>query len=161
MLKSRQTLKMLWSKYIVPVMLPAIFAFAGCGGGTASKEAPTKGAFISEADAICRHADERQLSAIESYAKKHDLSGLTRARQASLAVAVELPAIRAEAKELRKLTPPDGEEDQVQAIVKGIEEAADEGEAHPFTMGTGPTNAFIEVNRLAKHYGFKGCVDTG
>jgi hypothetical protein len=132
---------------------------AACGGGGGSEDAPTKAAFIKEADAICRRTDAKQLGALEKYAKGHNLYSLNKPQQAKLAVAVGVPAIRTEAKELGELAPPDGDEARIQAVVQGIEEAADEGEAHPTSMGTGPTNAFIDVNRLTKQYGFKDCAD--
>jgi hypothetical protein len=136
-------------------MLVAVGAF-GCGGG-GTADAPTKVAFIKQADAICARADSKQESEFRSYVEKHPANKLTRAQQSSVIVTIALPPIKAEAEEISELTPPDGDDDQVQKIVEGMEQGVKAAEKRPMSMSPGPNNPFNDVDQLSTRYGFKAC----
>jgi hypothetical protein len=136
----------------------ALAVLAGCGSSGAS-DAPTKAAFIKQADAICKEADAEQTKALEELAKKGSLEKMSDAEQLDLAVEFGLPPIQKEEAKLGELTPPAGDEGEVKAFVKSIEEATKKAEADPslLTAGAGP---YKQADKLGKSYGFKDCAES-
>jgi hypothetical protein len=135
-------------------------ACGGSGGGSSSENAPSKKAFLKQADAICEKADAREGAGLSSYSAKHPqpTSGDPKAWEEQLAAAVGLPALQSEAEELRALQPPADGEDQVAAITDAIEAAVEQGEESPgeIILPAGE-NAFAEAEELARAYGLKVC----
>jgi hypothetical protein len=137
----------------------AVAVPAGCGSSGGS-DAPTKAAFIKQADAICKKADDEQAKALEELAnKKGSLEKLSNAEQLDLAVELGLPPIQKEVDDLEELTPPSGDESKVGAFVESIEEATKRAEADPslLSAGTGP---YGKADQLGKSYGFKACAES-
>lgn len=71
-----------------------------------------------------------------------------------------LPPIQATAEELGELGAPEGDEEQIAAIIEGMEETVEASEEEPMSViegtGSGSGGPFDEVNKLAAKYGFKG-----
>jgi hypothetical protein len=141
----------------ITFLLLSAGAVGGCGG---SSDVPTKAAFIKQADAICARADSKQKADFRKFAEEHTITKLTSDQQSKLIVSIGLPPIITEASELRELTPPDGDEDEVQAIIDGMENGVKAAEKEPLSMNPGPNNPFNSVDQMARKYGFKGCSDS-
>ena len=58
---------------------------------------------------------------------------------------------------IRDLTPPEGDEDQITAIVDAADQGIDEIEADPAALTQGDENPLAEASRLASEYGMKAC----
>lgn len=140
-------------------MAAALAALAGCGGSSEAS-APTKAAFIVQADAICRSADKKQEAGLESFAKSHPLEELKGSELQDAIMSVGMPPIEEEAKELGELTPPSGEEAELEAFVTGIEKAVKQAEANPQSMASETSSPFKPVDALAAKYGFKDCSES-
>jgi hypothetical protein len=132
----------------------------GCGSGASSTQessAPTKAAFVKQADRICEQTDKTQKAVFNEYFKKHPNAAVSKAVNEEV-VSLSLPAVRAEAKQLQALPAPAGDETEVNAFVKAVEEAVEKGEADPGSMvnetAQGP---FGEAKKLGQEYGFKAC----
>jgi hypothetical protein len=137
------------------VALAIASVVAGCGdSGTASL---TKAAFVKQADAICEKADAKQEAAFSAYLKKHPEARSNQAEEEKLVATASLPPIGTEASELGGLPAPSGEENQVKAIVEGIEKALGKAEENPASMLQPSYGPFTEVVGLAEKYGFKAC----
>jgi hypothetical protein len=151
--------KSLLSKRVTAALIVlALALLAGCGSGGGS-DTPTKTAFIKEADAICKHADDEQTKALEGVVKsKGSLANMSIAEQQELAVEVGLPPVQQEAEELGDLTPPAGDESEVEAFVKSIEEGTKKAEANPALLnaGAGPLK---KADEMGKSYGFGDCAE--
>jgi hypothetical protein len=137
---------------------------AGCGGGSgddstsSGTEAMTKAAFIKRADAICAKTDKTQEAALEDFFDQRPNAKPTQALNEKVVVVVGLPAVQTEAEEIAALPVPEGDEDEIQAIVDGVEEAVEKGEADPSSLvGKGTSGPFEAVGKLAGEYGFKAC----
>ena len=126
----------------------------GCGGGS---ESPTKAAFITEGDAICRKADQAKIAGMQAAAKKTPVDQMSEAELMKTVIKVTMPPLAAEAKELQELSPPDGDAAKVESMVQGIEKAIQKAEADPQTLAQESTNPFKQVNEEGKSYGFKAC----
>jgi hypothetical protein len=133
---------------------------AGCGSSSSdSTSSLTKAEFIKQGDAICEKGNKNDEAEFEAFAKENNISQSkepSKAQEEELVKTVILPSISTQAEELGELGAPSGEEDQVNAIVEGVEEAVEKAEEDPSTVlkGNGP---FEEVDTLTKEYGLKVC----
>ncbi len=103
--------------------------------------------------------DNTQVGEAFAYARAHkktlqDLSSDAAREQVYLAVL--LPSVLEEAKDIEALGAPDGEAEEVNAIITEIERAVKEGEKDPGEIDS-PSGPFAPVNKLTKEYGFKTC----
>jgi hypothetical protein len=158
---------------IVPLL---VFAFvglvaAGCGGddddddggdtaattGTTGAGGPlTKEVFIDLADGVCAQGDKR----IDQEADQVFGQGRpSKQQQEEFVTDTVLPEIQIQIDQIRRLTPPEGDEEEVTAILDAAQSAIDEGEQDPslLVQGGGGADPFAEANRLAREYGLKEC----
>ena len=137
------------------LLLMASLGFGvGCGSGG---EPPTKAAFITEADVICRKADKAKIAGMQAAAKKAPIDQMSEAELMKTVISVSMPPLAIEAKELQELSPPEGDAAKIESMAKGIEEAIEKAEADPRTLAQESTNPFKKVNAEGKQYGFKDC----
>lgn len=150
-------------RYLVLVLiiaLPAASA-AGCDGdeetSQAEAPAPTEQEFSAQADAICRSA-EQDLSAAEEDLEDEFVASGPRADQKAEAEFIEdavIPFYQEQIGEIRELTPPPGEEEEIQAALSAAER--DLNDLHPDQRHV--PNGLRELNRQLKRYGSKACVN--
>jgi hypothetical protein len=155
------------------VLVIAVVA-AGCGGGgdstgsstgssssadTSSGAAPTKAAFIKEADQICTAGDTKLSEEVVSFAKDNGIDlekeeEPSEDQQTEIFEQIILPNIAKQAEDLEALTPPAGEEDQVEEITSTLTKEVEEAEANPGSID----NATLEgASKKAQAYGLKAC----
>jgi hypothetical protein len=152
------------------MVLAAIGAVAalvatGCGGdddddGTTAATtggeggALSKAAFVTAADGVCAQGDKQ----IEKEAEQLFGGGgqPSAKEQEQFFADTVLPNIQSQIDGIRALTPPEGDEEQVTAILDAAQEAIDESEQDPSVI-TGGDDPFAEANRLAGEYGLKDC----
>jgi hypothetical protein len=150
---------------------------AGCGGGSdstssgdttsgggesteASGSAPTKAAFIKEADKICGDADEELNEEIVEYAKENDIdlekSEPSEDEQFEIVETVVLPNLAKQSEEISALTPPEGEEEKVEEITDALSEGVEEGESDPKSLSN-EDNSLADAGKKAQAYGLTTC----
>ncbi|HYJ21935.1 MAG TPA: hypothetical protein VEW07_07930 [Solirubrobacterales bacterium] len=125
------------------------------GCGDSGDEALSKGAFIAQAQAICDKADDRQSSGYKAFLKENGKDE-SKAREEELVVEVGIPPIEVEIEELRELGAPDGDEDEIAAMLDGVEKAVEESKKDPLSVYTAKT-PFKAVEDQAAKYGLKKC----
>jgi hypothetical protein len=131
---------------------------AGATGATGATGEPlTKEEFIVEADAVCKAGDQK----IDAGAQETFGGGGNpgKAEQEAFVVEVVIPSIQEQVDGIAALTPPEGDEDEVAAIVDAAQAAVDQIEEDPSALtggGSGP-DPFAEANKLAKEYGLEVC----
>lgn len=119
----------------------------------------TKAAFIKEADKLCEDAEKRITGEIRASNAKYGINpkkGLTTAQQEAVVEDLVLPGLKVQAEELDELTPPEGDEDEIAAIVAGIEKAATEAEKVPNKL-LEASKKFQAVAKMSVDYGMKSC----
>ena len=125
----------------------------GCGGdddSSSGEPAPTKAAYIVDADAICT-ADQADFEAIVQ-----DLPNDVEAPESQAAITDEIvPLYRDQIEQLRALTPPEGDEEATAAIYDAVDEALNVIEENPSALDQADT--FDEANTLATDFGLKVC----
>jgi hypothetical protein len=155
------------------LVLAMAVVVAGCGGGGSSSStggdsteadsgssgaAPTKAAFIKEADQICT-ADEDELEPeAEAFAKENDIDltagELSSDQETELFQEVVLPNIAKQGEDIAALTPPEGDEETIEeltdTLASEVEEAEDDG-------GAPGDDTLAGATKMAKEYGFKSC----
>jgi hypothetical protein len=135
----------------------------GCGDSgedNANDEsaAPSKAEFIKRAEAICEQTDKAQEAAQVAFQKKYPEADSSTRWEEKIVVAAGLPSIQIQAEKLAVLSPPSGDEEEIEAIVEGMEEAVKEARAEPSSMlQKGSAGPFTEVVKLARAYGFEAC----
>lgn len=139
-------------KTIAAALLLAL-TIASCGGSGDSTASLTKAEFIKQADAICEAADGAQVVALGRVEKENPGNMENVAVQKKILATAGLPPVQQEAEEIADLGAPSGGEDEVAAIVDGIEKAIEEAENDPTAL----ESSFVAVDKLAARYGLKAC----
>lgn len=155
-------------------------ATSGCGGGdggasattggATSTAAPTRAAYIAQADAICRRTNERTAGTNEQIAEINRRATSTESAlaQAAPILAEAYRSQRASVAEFRALPAPAGDAAAVDRVVAGIEEqvaligriadAADAGDAARMRALSAELKLTrARVRGLLQGYGFRVC----
>lgn len=145
----------------VLVVLASIALFSGCGDSDSAATPLTKAQFVKQGDAICAKADRAQIDAFLASAKKNPKKAETQSGEEELITTAGLPPVKTAIEELGELGVPEGDEQQIEAILSGMEKALREAEADPGTvvLETSQSTPFDGVEKLAREYGFVACAD--
>ncbi len=148
----------------------ATLLIAGCGGedeegDTSSTTSAATGAtglggepltheeFVAQGDEICATGDEE----IEAAASGQFGDAGPQNEQAitEFAETVVIPSIQAQHDGISALTPPEGEEEEVEELLSELQTALDELSEDPSLLAS--STAFEDVNKLASDFGFTNC----
>jgi hypothetical protein len=152
-------------------MVAGLIVLTGCGGGddTSSTSAGasgtsgeqgaalTKSEFLTQGNAICAQGTkEIQAAGKELFTQSQ---APTPAEQEKFATDTLIPSIQSQIDGIEALTPPAGDEDQVNAITDAAQSALDKAKADPslLTDQGGQSDPFAEANKLANSYGLDEC----
>ncbi len=157
---------------------------AGCGGGSSSSDSTSaestgstataasggkqtkthssslsKEEFVERADAICVREKTKGLEAMGAYAKEHQgTAGQSKAEVIGEAVQkVFLPSVQSQVDQIRALGAPEGEEQEVEAILAALEEAVEEA-SQGAPSSARFAKSFANSGTLATEYGLTACV---
>lgn len=151
--------------------LALALAASACGGGgdsaTATTAAVTKAEFIKRADLICRKADAmqpREQDAFWAREGKRVRQLNPRQQQVEVLVAVTLPSVAGEIRQLESLQRPQDkiEKEEVDAILTGWKTTLRQAERKPYPASRWDLPAvdtFTPINKMAVRYGFNDCRD--
>lgn len=150
---------------VVLAALIALFAAiaTGCGGSdggddsssSTAAQALTKVAFIKQAGAICDQADKRQAASYEEF-KADNGEAKSKADEEKVVTEVGLPAIELEIEELREIGAPEGDEDEISAMIDEVEAAVEASKKDPLVVYKAKTPFKAPEDKAAK-YGLKAC----
>jgi hypothetical protein len=121
----------------------------GCGGNEARL---TKAQFLKQGNAICRQAGAEQAELAGHYEKGQVAPG-----EFEVVTAVFVPPMEKELRRLKVLTPPQGDEKQVRAILKGIEKGVKDAKFDYLDLFVKQTDPFVQANGQARNYGLDIC----
>ncbi len=134
---------------------------AGCGGSnnSTSTTALTKAQFDSQANAICKKGNQEINKAANATFKSGKPSSADLNKFATDTV---IPSTQSQINQISDLTPPSGDEDQVNAILAAANKALDEVKKDPsLVTQQGGQDPFAETNKLANAYGLTTCASGG
>jgi hypothetical protein len=162
------------------LVLAAVLIAAGCGDGddettTAATTTPTtttagatgatgatgeplsKDEFITQADGICETGDQEIDAEAQEFFPQGGNPGA--AEEEEFVSEVVVPNIQEQLDGIGALTPPEGDENEVKAILDAAQQAVDQLEEDPSALSGGGSGGdpFAEANRLAQDYGLKAC----
>jgi len=138
---------------------------AGCGddddddggnGGGNGGEALTKQEFITQADQICSEGNAEIEAGAEDTFGGSDQPP-SPAEEEQFATDTVIPSIQSQVDQIGELASPEGDEDQVQAILDAAQEGLDAGNDDPSLFAGENQDPLAEATRLAKQYGLKVC----
>lgn len=148
--------------FLAIAMAIALVAVAGCGsdddnGGEETQATLTKVEFIEQGDEICTKAEEGSETEAEEFAEENgfDLEKATDEELEEAIATVLVPALNQQAEEIDALGAPEGDEEQIDAIVVALENGTAEVEDDPGLVLDGAP--LKEASQLASDYGFKVC----
>lgn len=142
-------------KYPFLALLAALALIAAaCGDDDSSGPPLTKEEFLTQGDEICLEGDRE----VEAAARERfgDLSTEPpREEQEAFISEVVAPQLRSQLEQLRDLVPPEGDEEEIEEILNGLEDLADQAESDPGALidAESPPRA----SQLAVEYGFQSC----
>jgi hypothetical protein len=139
----------------IAVALLGAGAGAGCGGD--DEEPLSKAEYIKQGDAICKKAQAEGKKKVEEMFG--DLGPNEEPSEEQLTTLVEdviKPNTQGQLNDLRDLTPPEGDEDTVNAIYDGVEEGLANVEDDPKIL-LSKDDPFEAPTQKAEDYGFKEC----
>lgn len=135
--------------------LVALLAFAGCGGGDETT-ALTKAEFTKQVNAGCKEHEDEQNKLFKEVTSSMDPTEVTRSDQELLISEVLLPPYEKDIENLKSLSPPAGDEQQVEAIIEAMENTVKRVEAKPL-VAIRDSSQFTEAKKLLKEYGLTKC----
>ena len=131
---------------------------AGCGDDKESTESGgsdspplTKAEFLEQGNAVCAEGNE----AIDAAAADLNQNSPQQEIEA-FASETLVPEVQKQIDGLSELSPPEGDEAQVEAIIEAAQEANDQVEEDP-SLITSNEDPFNEANDLASEYGLTEC----
>lgn len=129
-------------------------ALAGCGGGDdgITTSSLSKAEFTKQANAICEEAREKALA----YRPPNEQGSEKQIVTASIQGGI-LPEIQRAMEEVRELGAPEGDEDQVEAVIAGNEEHVEAAEGKSFGSLTEMEEVFKPTVAKARAYGIDAC----
>ena len=141
---------------------------AGCGGDddedtttaattteteAAGGEPLSKSGFIEQADQICREGDQE----IDQEAEQLGLGRPSDQELEHFTTDTLVPGIQQQIDDLRALTPPEGDEEQITQFLDSAQKALDRLEQDPSLLLRESGDPFAEVRQLGEEYGFEDC----
>ena len=123
--------------------------------GESNAPPPSKKVFSKEAEAVCLKIptgfEQRSKAVTKSMKKGQEPT------PAELKLKAAVPTDKLAIEELEALSPPAGDEQQVEAIIQSLENAVKGLEEDPEAEFTGPKSPFAEWQKLTKAYGLSYC----
>lgn len=159
------------SPTLVAAFAIAVIA-AGCGGAddstsasesmSADSSSQTKAEFIKQANAACNKAREGGLEDVAAYTEKHRSPGVPEAVVAAKGLKLTLLSIiEEETKALRGLTPPPGDEEEIEAMLADIQRDFEKAKKVKAKADLHPEeieDKFLDVDKQIRAYGLSSCV---
>jgi len=140
----------------------AVVLVSGCGGdddeggfSPVVSDSVSKVDFLRQADEIC-HSTESQIEAAADDLVTSEKDP-TPEEVKEVALGIVVPALEAEVAAIGALGAPEGDEEQVQAILDATQAGIDEIEADPQALMDGPPDSLAEAEQLARRYGSQQC----
>jgi hypothetical protein len=146
--------------FVAAAMVVAL-VLVGCGGGgdsSSSASSISKEEFITKADAICKQGTERLQKAIAGLLRKQpNITKVTKGEQEKIVATVMVPSVSREARELRALGVPEGDDEKVDAMITALEEGVETAEQDPVAVTKSSDAIFGITSRIAGEYGLTAC----
>jgi len=142
--------------------LVVCLVLAGCGGDEDESEFPagvarpqSKVEFLREADRICFSSESQIEAAADDLLAGRGGPDPAQVEQVALKIAV--PALETEVRAIRSLGAPEGDEQEVEAILAATERGIAEIEADPRALAERSPPGLRQAQRLAQRYGSRQC----
>ena len=134
------------------------------GSDTTTTEAttaddPAKAEFVKQADAICKRGGDEIHQDSEALKKRLGLkpsASLSKSQKEELIEVVVIPSVRKQAEGVARLTPPPGDESEVNELAAGLGRVAAAGKEDPANILT-TAGTVGAVNEVATNYGVDEC----
>lgn len=131
---------------------------AGCGGGDdGESNSLTKAEFVKQASQICDEIDKETQKNLEAAARSQEGVPPSKNTEEQLVNNIVIPALQKQSEQLGELGAPEGDEEEIDAIIGALDDVAADAEANPVGVAAEPT-PFREVDELMKDYDLDDCL---
>ena len=139
------------------VAVALITGIVSCGRGD-DEESLTKAQFVKRATLICNEGEREREEVLTAETQKFEEGEAQVTPQLQEQVILKiLTKYEAMTEKLADLSPPEGDEKQVEAIVTAMEEGTEKVKANP-QSAVGTSSAFKQASEKLADYGLKTCV---
>jgi hypothetical protein len=121
--------------------------------GAAGGVPPSKSEFIRQADQICKQGDQE----IDQAAQQLGPGRPSDEQLEQFATETLVPGIQGQIDDIRALTPPPRDEQQITEFLDSAQDALDQLEQDPSLLLRESGDPFKETTQLARDYGFEDC----
>ncbi|HET8815691.1 MAG TPA: hypothetical protein VFM51_12155 [Solirubrobacterales bacterium] len=136
-------------------VIAILAALNGCGDSEDSSPM-SKAEFEQQAVLVCYNWEQEQEERLEAALEKYQGVKVTPEKREAAAAKVVLPPMERAITELMELDPPTAERQEIQNIIRTMEEAVDKLQADPSLVSGG--NPLVEVRNRFKNYGLTQCI---
>ncbi len=138
---------------LISVLAVAAIA-AGCGGDDSSSSL-TKAEFVAQSEDMCKQIRKEVQAELKPFIAANAKNS-PKETEEKLLTAIVVPTLQKEVDEFEEIGAPEGEEEQFDAIVVGLEKVIQTGE-EDFAGWTAATDPFREVDQELKAFGLEVC----
>jgi hypothetical protein len=147
---------------ILLLLLASVAVLAiGCGGDedeSAAKGPPlSKAEFVQSANEICARGQRESQRWLDDYTKRTPQDQPQAEFNSDVIKEGFLPTVRKVNDRIEELSPPDGDEDQIEAFLGANREAVETAEEKDVSAELEVDPAFKEPGKLARDYGISEC----
>ena len=140
---------------IAALVVAVLGVLAGCGGNSESSAAPTKAKYLKEVNAACEKGQDKHDQLLVVIAERFERLGQTPKAQEEAVLELQEPYEETTEK-LADLTPPEGGEPKVEALIEAREEAAAKVNDDPLVVYK--KRPYREVEERAKDADLIECI---
>lgn len=131
----------------------------GDGGGSIATSSLDKSQFVKRANALCNKERKGLVQEARSYFAERSSDGLPpRVLTAKIVKELAMPVVEAQIEAVRGLGAPEGDEEEIEAMLDAQQRAVDEvKEQKEIDPVNGPVKQFKDVTETYERYGLKWC----
>lgn len=131
------------------------------GGAAVTTSSLSHDEFVKQASAACSRERKGLIGEVNAYLTKHDSKGMPETVLfANMIKSVMVPTIEAETEAMRELGAPEGDEEEIEAILASQQEAIDEVKGLKNVKGIEDVEVhFKDVGKELRDYGFTACTN--
>ena len=147
-------------------VLAMAIVVAGCGssdddsGTTDVSVTVTKEQLIKQGDTICKQGNEEIEDGFERFMKENDIpenQEPSDEQGVEIVETVLVPNLKTQSELIRGIGIPEGDEEQVEAMLDSLDGAIETAEEDPEALFEEDTDPFADANEKAQEYGFTQC----
>ncbi|HKF81554.1 MAG TPA: hypothetical protein VKB23_01180 [Solirubrobacterales bacterium] len=147
---------------VLLLLFTIVLSIVGCGGGDddTSTDSLTKAQFVEQGNVICVKGEKGIEAKLQQFVKEDLPENRLPSKDQLTEVAEDIliPSVDEEVEEIRALGVPAEGAKEAKAVLAAYDQAIEEGEKDPVTMGSKSVVVFRDANQKAAAFGLTKCL---